>query len=76
MPLHDLVKKDTLFKWTEEHQTTFDALKHAITTAPVLKILREDLLYLLETHASSIALGTVLSQQYGGDWHLVDFHSQ
>jgi hypothetical protein len=35
--LHDLAKKDILFEWTEECQQAFDALKHAITTAPVLK---------------------------------------
>jgi hypothetical protein len=30
---------------------------------------------LVETDASGIALGTVLSQQHKGEWHLVDFHS-
>jgi hypothetical protein len=36
-PLHDLLKKSTPFEWTEEHQVAFDALKHAIIMAPVLK---------------------------------------
>jgi hypothetical protein len=54
-PLHDLVKKDILFEWTEEHQQAFDTLKHTITTAPVLKTPQEDLPYLVETDASGIA---------------------
>jgi hypothetical protein len=37
-PLHNLVKKNILFEWTEEHQMAFDTLKHAITMAPVLQI--------------------------------------
>jgi hypothetical protein len=37
-PLHNLVKKSIPFEWTEEHQMAFDALKHAITMAPVLQI--------------------------------------
>jgi hypothetical protein len=70
------VKKDIPFEWTEERQQAFDTLKHAITTAPVLKTPQEDLLYLVETNASGVTLGTVLSQQHEGKWHLVDFHSR
>jgi hypothetical protein len=75
-PLHDLVKKTIPFEWTEERQQAFDALKHAITLAPVLKTLREDLPYLIEMDTSGVALGAVLSQQHDGHWHLVDFHSR
>jgi hypothetical protein len=75
-PLHDLFKKDTLFEWTAEHQQAFDALKYAITTAPVLKTPCEDLPYLMKTDASGVALGTVLSQQHNGSWYPVDFHSR
>jgi hypothetical protein len=74
-PLHDLVRKDILFEWTEGCQQAFDTLKHAITMAPVLKTPQEDLPYLVEIDASGIALGAVLSQQHKGEWYLVDFHS-
>jgi hypothetical protein len=69
------VKKDIPFEWTEEHQQAFDTLKHAITTASILKTPQEDLPYLVETDASGVALGAVLSQQHEGEWHLVNFHS-
>jgi hypothetical protein len=75
-PLHDLIKKDTPFEWTAERQQAFDALKYAITMAPVLKTPCEDLPYLMETDASGVALGAVLSQQHDGSWYLVDFHSR
>jgi hypothetical protein len=75
-PLHNLVKKNILFKWTKERQMAFDALKHVITTAPVPRIPQEDLPYLMETDALGVALGVVLSQQHEGNWHLVDFHSR
>jgi hypothetical protein len=37
--------------WTDEHQQTFDALKHMVTMIPVLKTLKEDLPYLVKTDA-------------------------
>jgi hypothetical protein len=74
-PLHDLIKKDTPFEWTAEHQQAFDTLKYAITTAPVLKTPCEDLPYLMEMDTSGVALGTVLSQQHDRNWYPVDFHS-
>jgi hypothetical protein len=74
-PLHDLVKKTIPFEWTEECQQAFDTLKHAITLAPILKTLGEDLPYLVKMDASGVALGAVLSQQHDGHWHPVDFHS-
>jgi hypothetical protein len=63
-PLHDLVKKGIPFKWTEECQAAFSALKHAITMAPVLHNPWEDLPYLVEMDTLGVALGTVLSQQH------------
>jgi hypothetical protein len=63
-PLNELQKKDHTFKWTSKCQQAFDLMKMAITTAPVLKTLRPDLPYLLETDASGFAVGAVLSQQH------------
>jgi hypothetical protein len=65
-PLHKLKKKDVPFEWTKAHQDAFDALKQALVTALILKILWENLLYLLETDASGFALGAVLSQCHDG----------
>ncbi|CEL61245.1 Retrotransposable element Tf2 155 kDa protein type 1 OS=Schizosaccharomyces pombe (strain 972 / ATCC 24843) GN=Tf2-1 PE=4 SV=1 [Rhizoctonia solani AG-1 IB] len=62
-PLHNLVKKETTWKWTEKEQTAFEGLKQAITEAPVLAHADPDKAYFLETDASGAALGSVLSQR-------------
>ncbi|CCO37816.1 Retrotransposable element Tf2 155 kDa protein type 1 [Rhizoctonia solani AG-1 IB] len=62
-PLHNLIKKETPWKWTEKEQTAFEGLKQAITEAPVLAHANPDKAYFLEMDASGAALGLVLSQQ-------------
>ncbi|KAF8752594.1 hypothetical protein RHS01_07510 [Rhizoctonia solani] len=62
-PLHNLVKKDTLWKWDTKEQEAFQGLKDAITNALVLCHADPTKLYFLETDASGVALGSILSQQ-------------
>jgi hypothetical protein len=37
-PLSELLKKGSLFIWTERHQQAFDTLKQALVSAPVLAL--------------------------------------
>jgi len=37
-PLHDIVKKDVVFKWGEEQQKAFEILKEKLTNAPILAV--------------------------------------
>ena len=53
----------TEFVWMKECQEGFDALKHALTTAPVLAYLDYTKPFILETDASLKGLGAVLSQK-------------
>ena len=66
------VKKDTttvtqseprIFEWTMKHQEAFDALKEALSTAPVLGYPDFSREFILEIDASLNGLGSVLSQQ-------------
>ena len=51
-----------LFKWTTEHQESFNKLKEALTSAPVLAYPNYKKLFILETDASLKGLSAVLSQ--------------
>ncbi|QRW22613.1 Retrotransposable element Tf2 protein [Rhizoctonia solani] len=62
-PLHNLVKKDTPWRWDTREQEAFKGLKEAITNAPVLCHADPTKPYFLETDASGAALGSILSQQ-------------
>ena len=52
-----------IFEWTTKHQDAFDALKEALSTAPVLGYPDFSREFILEIDASLKGLGTVLSQQ-------------
>jgi hypothetical protein len=53
-------------------------LKELVTSAPVLVLPNDDLLFRLEANSSCIAMGAVLSQQNVDDnvWHPVTFLSK
>ncbi|KAF8751773.1 hypothetical protein RHS01_08420 [Rhizoctonia solani] len=88
-PLHNLVKKDTPWKWEAREQEAFQSLKDAITNAPIhppqapssstsLQTSRTHANptkpYFLETNASGAALGSILSQrQEDGRLHPLGF---
>jgi hypothetical protein len=76
--LFDLTMKDVRFIWGFSQEDSFMKLKGLITSAPVLVLPNDDLLFRLEANGSSIATGTVLSQQQVDDnaWHPVAFLSE
>ena len=62
-PLTELLKKNVLFVWTPDHTASFQALKQALVTAPVLVMPDFSLPFCLETDASKLDVGAVLLQQ-------------
>ena len=75
-PLTDLLKKERDFKWTNEHQTAFETLKTALTSAPVLAIYDNSRPCNLYTDASKLGIGAVLTQGEKGDERPIAYFSQ
>ena len=62
LPLTKLTRKDTPFIWTPECEENFQALKHKLTTAPVLVLPEPNELFEVYCDASLKGLGCVLMQ--------------
>ena len=77
-PLFDLTKKDSTWTWGIEQQNTFEILKKAFTTAPVLRVPNDKDSFKLSTNASNFVTEAVLSQKdmQTNLWHLVAFFSK
>ena len=61
-PLHSLTRKDVSFHWSPQCQKAFETLKDKLVQSPVLAYPQGDRQYVLETDASVMGLGAVLSQ--------------
>jgi hypothetical protein len=64
--LNLLRRKGESFRWGPDQQTAFDALKHAISHPPILKMADFSKEFTLQTDASSVAVGAVLLQEHQG----------
>ena len=76
---HDLTKKGSNFCWTSACDKAFQALKELLCDAPVLAYPRfgADATFVLETDASTLGLGAILSQsQPDGMVHPIAYASR
>ena len=60
-PLHDIVKKDKKWKWSEKQEKAFGELKKRFTEEPVLAVPDLDKKMRMEVDTSDYATGGVLS---------------
>ena len=78
-PLHALLKKDNAFLWSPECSSAFKQLKDVLTSSPVLVFPKfgPECEFILETDASYVGLGAVLSQQQeDGSVHPIAYASR
>ena len=73
-----LTQKGTLWDFSDSCQTSFETLKKAFTTAPILKQWIPGSSLIVETNASDYALGAILStiSDSNNEVHLIVFHSR
>jgi transposase InsO family protein len=77
MPLTELTKKNRTFTWNVSAARSFDNLKKAFTSAPILVHADQSKPFIIEADASDFALGSILSQVGDdGKLHPVAFHSR
>ena len=62
-PLTELLKKNTLFIWTTSHDQSFQALKQALSSSPVLALPDFSKPFSIEMDASASGIGAVLTQE-------------
>nr|XP_055054004.1 uncharacterized protein LOC129439426 [Misgurnus anguillicaudatus] len=75
-PLHQLTKKAQRFSWGQEQQQAFDSLKEALCNAPVLAAPDLRLTFILDTDASNVGLGAVLSQEGEKGERVIAYYSR
>ncbi len=75
-PLQELLKKSVHFRWGDEQEQAFINLKDALCKAPVLAYPDPDAPYVMDTDASNLAIGVVLSQVQDGEEKVIMYGSK
>ena len=75
-PLTDLIKEKITWCWGDAEANNFMALKVAMATAPVLRLLDFKKQFVVMTDTSDVAVGAVLEQNFGLGLQPIAFASQ
>jgi hypothetical protein len=69
-PLFRLLKKDLIWKWTDDCEAAFQLLKKKLTTHPILRQPNFEKEFMVFTDASGVAIGAILAQidDNGGEY--------
>ncbi len=74
-PLTRLTKKNQPWVWNKEQQEAFEVLKRHLTSAPTLTCPHFSLPFTLQTDASSVRLGAILTQVQDGQERVIAYAS-
>uniref|UniRef100_A0A6V7LWV3 RNA-directed DNA polymerase n=1 Tax=Bracon brevicornis TaxID=1563983 RepID=A0A6V7LWV3_9HYME len=75
-PLTRLMKKTETWLWSEEQAAAFEALKQHLASAPTLACPDFALPFTLQTDASNVGLGAVLTQVIDGEERVIAYASR
>lgn len=75
-PVQCLVEKGRPFVWGERQEESFKKLKELLTEAPVLAYPQNEGLFILDTDASNVGIGCVLSQLQNGEERVIAYGSR
>ena len=75
-PLVKLTEKNMKFGWTDKCEGSFNRLKGVMTEAPVLAYPNMTKKFVLDTDASGVGVGAVLSQMYNGKERVIGYFSK
>ena len=74
-PLTHLTKQ-VPWEWTETQQESFETLKKALSSYPILRIPIDDAPFRVECDSLDFANGAILSQIIEGKWHPIAYCSR
>ena len=75
-PIYNLTRKGVKFEWTEECQKSFEAVKQAMSEAPVLVLPNQTGLFQLQSDTSKTGCGGALFQVQDGVPRLLGYYSR
>ena len=75
-PLNTLLAKDENFKWSDKCSSSFNELNSCLSSSPILSYPNFQELFILETDASLLGLGAILSQGEGGEMRVIAYASR
>ena len=74
--LTDLTAKQAVWSWGPQHEAAFCLLQKALTEAPVLAFPLDGIPFILDTDASDVGIGGVLSQVQDGHERVISYGSK
>ena len=75
-PIHQLAEKERNFQWTAECEKSFLTIKEALCSAPILAFPTETDPFVVDTDASGVGQGAVLSQIQNGEEKVISYFSR